>query len=102
MMESIPSVPETIFLFLDPSDIKSARLVCRKWDSFIRAQLWGKGKGGRKQLEKRLERRWKQVTPWRREVQMEGGMRVRSVCCNDLKMAVFLENNMGFFLGFTI
>ena len=26
---------------------------------------------------------------------MEEGLRVRSVCCNDLKMAVFFENNMG-------
>ena len=63
-------------------------------DVFINTQLWGRGKSGRKQLQKRLERRWKQVMPWRRELQMEAGMVVSSVCCNDL-MAVFLVNQYG-------
>ena len=98
LMARIPSVVESILLLLDPSDLKSARLVCRKWDNFIKAQLWGRGKRGRKQLEKRLERRWKQVMPWRREIQIVEGdieLKVRSVCCNDLKMAVFVENQYG-------
>ena len=80
-----PRVVEAILLLLDPSDLKSARLVCRNWDRFIKTQLWGSDKAGRKQLEKRLERRWRQVMPWRREIQMgalgAGVWTVHSVSC---------------------
>ena len=34
----------------------------------------------------------KWLDKWRREMQMEAGIRVLSVCCNDLKMAVFFVN----------
>ena len=91
LMARIPNVVETILLLLDPSDLKSARLVCKTLDNFIKTQLWGSATRGRKQLEKKLERRWKQVMPWRREIEI-GDIRVSSVCCNDLKMAVFFEN----------
>ena len=89
-MAGIPDVAEALLFLLDPSDLKSARLVCRDWDTFIKNQLWGRGKNGRKQLENRLERRWKEAMPWRRAIQLEKQEEVVSVCCNEVYLAVFV------------
>ena len=90
LVARFPRVVDRIFVLLNPSDLKSARLVCKDLDKYIKDEVWG-SVWGRNQLSKKLERRWKEVMPWRREISIGGDFRVITICCNDRKMAVFVE-----------
>ena len=46
------------FLLLTPAEIKACRLACKQWNKFIVDDVW-KSKRGRKQLDQKLEHRWK-------------------------------------------
>ena len=89
-MGRIPHVAKAILLYLDPRDLKSFRLVSKDCDNLTQTLLW-ESKPGRKQLEKLLERRWKQVMPWRRSVLV--GTRVSHISCNDQYLAIMWHQN---------
>ena len=84
-----------IFLFLDPSSLKSARQVARTWDKFIKSQMWGKPRI-RKILEKRLLRQWRTSNPRRRELVISSyssqeEITVLNMTCNETHLAVFCQ-----------
>ena len=56
-----------IFLNLPPTSLKRARLVCREWDQLIKEEVW-ESKEGRKVMERRLEKQWREVEPIRKDL----------------------------------
>jgi hypothetical protein len=55
----LDTVLEQLLLLLGPRDLKACRRVCRRWDAFIREQLWG-SKAGRRRLERKAAARWRE------------------------------------------
>ena len=51
-------VLQTVFLLLEPGDLKACRCLSSGWNSFILERLWG-SRGGRRRLESRARQRWR-------------------------------------------
>ena len=60
-----------IFLNLDHVSLKRARQVCREWDDLVKREVWG-SEEGRREMERRLDRQWREAEPTRREVTLVG------------------------------
>ena len=58
----LDEVLQKIFLHLCPSSLHRSRQVCRQWNAFIVRRVWG-CRFGRRQLEARLEQRWRNSQP---------------------------------------
>ena len=77
-----------IFLELGPKSLKSARLVSRDWNRFIKSQIW-MNKKVRKGLEKRLAQQWRMKRPMTRQLVLGEERMVDMICCNETHFAIF-------------
>jgi hypothetical protein len=58
LARGLDTVLERLLLLLGPRDLKACRRVCRRWDAFIREQLWG-SKANRRRLERKAAAMWR-------------------------------------------
>ena len=69
------NVPDEVFIrimmMLDGRSLHTARQVCREWNSLIEVQVLGTA-GGRKAMERTLQLQWREATPARSVVNIEG------------------------------
>ena len=77
-----------IFLELGPNSLKSARLVSRDWNRFIKSQIW-MNKKIRNVLEQRLVQQWRMKRPVRRQLVLGEERMVDMICCNETHLAIF-------------
>ena len=64
---------QTIFLELDPPSLKNSRLVCGRWNDFIKRRVWGGKKDGKanSKLKKRLAYHWIHADPTVKSVELQ-------------------------------
>ena len=77
-----------IFLNLDPVSLKRARLVCREWDELVKREIWGSDEG-RRVMERRLDRQWREARPGKKEIDFPEG-EVVNIACDETHIAVNL------------
>merc|ERR1719187_2116706 len=83
-----------IFLNLDPRSLKRARQVCKEWDRLVMKEVWG-SEEGRREMERRLDMRWREAQPTRIEVLVRPGYNVDSATCDDIHIAVIAVRREG-------
>ena len=66
-VDTYHNLVRNIFLNLDPISLKRARQVCKEWDQLVMKEVWG-SEEGRREMERRLDMRWREAQPTRREV----------------------------------
>ena len=76
-----------IFLNLNPRSLKMARQVCKKGDWLVMKEVWG-SEEGRREMERRLDRQWREAQPTRREVVVRLGYEVLRATCDETHIAV--------------
>ena len=83
----------TCLLLLSPEEIKNCRLVCKKWDAFIKSNDFWKSKNVRKELSQKLLQRWKTAEPTTKRL-AEVGQEIESIYCNETNVFCGMGNKV--------
>ena len=93
-VDTYHNLVRNIFLNLDPRSLKRARQVCKEWDRLVMKEVWG-SEEGRREMERRLDMRWREARPTRREVIGRPGYDVDIATCDDIHIAVIAVRREG-------